>query len=206
MLRNGSYRDARRPSRTMRFDHSGSNPGGGSPGAQHPGAPLAMQPHEGHSGRRLVVVAAVVILLSWGILYLAFRGWRANYRERVAYGVSHVVSTIEPLRAITPPRVEPRAWADALDKTRAMLTTVVSSNVLDVDEMNKLKAELEESVAQTLARPESATDDLARIWNSMSDRAEFLFQDSRSPDHLRHPRPAILPSRPEKGKASATAG
>ncbi len=190
----------------MRFDHSGSNPGGSFPDAQNPGAQLAIGAHEGHSGRRFVAVAAVVVLFTWGSLYLAFRGWRASYRERVAYGVSHVVSVIEPLWKITPPGMEPRAWADALEETRAMLTTVVSSNVLDVDEMNRLKAELEESVAETLAHPESATDNLAGVWNKMSNRAEFLFQDSRSPDHLRHPRPKILPPRLENAKASAKAG
>jgi len=190
----------------MRFDHSGSNPGGSYPDPEHPRGQPAIGPHQGHSGRRFVVVAAVVVLLTWGGLYLAFRGWRANYRERVAYGVSHVVSAIEPLRKIAPPGVGARAWADALDKTHAMLTTVVSSNVLDLDEMNQLKAELEKSVAQTLEHPESATSDLARIWNNMADRAEFLFQDSRSPTQLRHARPAILSPRPKKGETSAQAG
>jgi hypothetical protein len=43
---------------------------------------------QGHSGRRFVVVAVIVVLLTWGGLYLAFQRWRENYRERVALGAS----------------------------------------------------------------------------------------------------------------------
>ena len=46
----------------------------------------------GHSGRLFVVVAVIVVLLTWGGLYVAFTRWRAHYRERVAYGASRVVS------------------------------------------------------------------------------------------------------------------
>ena len=76
---------------------------------------------QGHSGRRFVVVAVVVVLLTWGGLYLAFQRWRANYRERVAYGTSHVVSAIDPLKEVVPPGVDPAAWRDAVEKTHAML-------------------------------------------------------------------------------------
>ena len=154
----------------------------------------------GHSGRRFVIVAVFVVLLTWGGLYLAFRGWMAKYRERAAYGASHVVSVIDPLNEIVPPGVEPAAWRDALDKTRAMLTTVVGSNLLDIDKMDTLRTELDQSVKRALAHPESGRDELAAIWNAMADRAEFLFQDSRSPTHDRHVRPKILPPRPAKAK------
>ena len=72
--------------------------------------------------------------------------------------------------------------------------TVVGSNLLDIDEMDKLRTELDQSVKRVQAHPESGRDELAAIWNEMADRAEFLFQDSRSPTLDRHPRPKILPA------------
>ena len=95
------------------------------------------------------------------------------------------------------------AWRDAIDKTRAMLTTVVGSNLLDLDDMDQLRAELDQCVARAQAHPESARTELAAIWDHMADRAEFLFQDSRSPTQDRHVRPKILPERPEKGQGQA---
>ena len=99
---------------------------------------------------------------------------------------------------MTPPDVDPAAWRDAVDKTHAMLMTVVASNLLDQSDMDKLRFELDQSVERARAHPETATAELAAIWNEMSDRAEFLFQDSRNPTKSRHPRPALLPERPKK--------
>ena len=65
-----------------------------------------------------------------------------------------------------------------------MLTTVVASNLLDRDEMDKLARELDHFVARARAHPETARTELAAIWNEMADRAEFLFQDSRSPTRI----------------------
>jgi hypothetical protein len=168
-------------------------------------APATIDAEQGHSGRRFVVVAVVVVLLIWGGLYLAFHRWRANYRARVAYGTSNVVPAVVPLREVTPPGVGPNAWRDAVDKTHAMLATVVGSNLLDIGDMDKLRLELDDRVARAKSHPETATTELAAIWNEMTDRAEFLFQDSRNPTKDRHMRPKILPPRPstEKGQTAA---
>ena len=71
---------------------------------------------EGHSGRLFVLAAGVTILLVWGTLYLVFREWRAGYRQRALYGKTQVVATIEPLRALLPPEVDPEAWRVAVDR------------------------------------------------------------------------------------------
>ena len=84
-----------------------------------------------------------------------------------------------------------------------MLKTIVGSNLLNLHDMDKLRLELDQSVARAQTHPESATTELAAIWNEMADRAEFLFQDSRSPAHDRHVRPGILPPRPAKPTATA---
>ena len=55
-----------------------------------------------HSGRRFVIVAVIVVLVIWGVLYLVFREWRARYRERAAYGVSQVVPAIDPMAETRP--------------------------------------------------------------------------------------------------------
>ncbi len=195
---NGQPPGSEHPARQVRFDNLGSGSGGNDADSRESETGEIGQ---GHSGRKFVIVAGMVVLTIWGGLYLAFQSWRAKYRERAAYGVLHVVPAIDPLRMVVPPGTEPGAWRDAIDRTHAMLTTVVGSNLLDVDNMDQLRTLLDQAVMRAKAHPESGGDELAAIWNEMSDRAEFLFQDSRSPTLDRHPRPKILPPRPEKANA-----
>ncbi len=192
----GRHNGFRHPSRRHRFDDFG-----GAQGKREPGARKSDRTGPGHSGRRFVIVAGLVVLLTWGGLYLAFQRWRAGYRQRVAYGISHVVAAVDPLKEIVPPDVDAGAWRDAVEQTHAMLTTLVSSNLLDLSEMDKLRGELDGFVTRIQARPESAKNELAAIWNEMADRAEFLFQDSRAPARDRHIRPKILPPRPAKAES-----
>jgi hypothetical protein len=191
----------REPARKLRFDDLRLSSGGDNLKSGRPDQFAMTGTGQGHSGRRFVVVAGFVVLLTWGALYLAFQGWKAKYRQRADYGSARVVSVIDRLDEIVPAGVDPAAWRDAVEKTRAMLTTVVGSNLLDIDKMDELRAELNQSVDRALAHPEAGRDELALIWNEMADRAEFLFQDSRSPTHDRHVRPRLLPPRPEKAKA-----
>ena len=83
-------------------------------------------------------------------------------------------------------------WRDAVTQTRAMLLTVTGSNLLTMNEMKSLRAELDQIVAQ--ADPGTSLRELAYVWDLMGDRAEFLFSDSRSASGDRHRRPTILPS------------
>jgi hypothetical protein len=145
-----------------------------------------------------VTVAVLVMLVIWGVLYLVFREWRARYRERAAFGASQVVPAIDPMAEIVPPGVEPSSWRDAVKQTRALLLTVTASNLLDIDDLRALRAELFLAVARCRSHPDSGIAVLAGVWNSIADRAGFLLNDSRSPSGERHPRPRILPPRPEK--------
>jgi hypothetical protein len=194
----GRHNGFRDPSRRLRFDDFGPRRRGTDRGTRQSDGSILTEPGRGHSGRRFVVVAVVVVLLTWGGLYLAFQRWRASYRERAAYGVSHVVSAVDPLKQVVPRGVDATAWREAVDETRAMLLTVVASNLLDLDDMNRLRHELDQFVARARAHPETAPTELAAIWDEMADRAEFLFQDSRTPTRDRHVRPKILPARPAK--------
>jgi hypothetical protein len=198
---NGYHREDRDPNRRLRFDHwasivtqatAGTNP-------RRVTATAEILPR-GHSGRRFVLVAGVTVLLIWGALYLIFREWRANYRERAAYGLTQVVPAIDPLAEIAPPGLDPIAWRAAVRETHALLVTVISSNLLGVKEIRQLREELDQAVNRARAHPETAVGELAVIWNTLSDRAEFLLKDSRSASGERHPRPKILPARPEKAK------
>jgi hypothetical protein len=193
------------PSRSLRFDDIRPGPRGNDAETRHADAPIVTEAGHGHSGRRFVIVAVVVVLLTWGGLYLAFQRWRANYRARVAYGTSNVVPVIDPLKELTPPGVDSTVWRDAVDKTHEMLRAVVASNLLDRADMDKLRLELGQRVARVRSNPEAATGELAAIWNEMADRAEFLFQDSRAPTRDRHIRPGFLPPRPAKEKAQKSA-
>jgi hypothetical protein len=186
---------ARRDSiRRLRFDNLASIVVRNNPG---PGAtpPSAMNEH-GHSGRRFVLVAGFTLLVLCGVLYLIFRDWRSRYLQRADYGATQVAPAIDPLRAIVPADVDPAAWREAVDQTRAMLITVTSSNLLDVKDMSRLRTELDRHVARARDHPETALRELAEIWNQMAVRAEFLFRDTRSKGGERHPRPPILPPKP----------
>jgi hypothetical protein len=147
-----------------------------------------------HSGRRFVIMAALVVLVIWAALALAFRDWRARYRARASYGASQVVPAIQPMAEIVPPGVNPGAWRDAVSRTQALLQTVVASNLLDLDQMRELRGALDEAVARARAKPETALNELAGVWNAVDENAAFLFQDSRSPSGARHLRPNLLPS------------
>jgi hypothetical protein len=156
------------------------------------GAAPAETLERGHSGRRFVIAAGVLLLVFVGVLYLTFLDWRQRYRARARYGANAVVPAINPLEKVVPPGLDPAVWRAAVSQTRAMLLTVTGSNLLTIREMNSLRAELDQVVAH--ANPETALRDLAGVWDAMGDRAEFLFRDSRSGDGQRHERPGILPS------------
>ena len=79
-----------------------------------------------------------------------------------------------------------------------MLLTVTGSNLLDVKDMDALRGELTQHVRRASAKPATAVDELTAIWNEVADRGDFLLRDSRSRSGQRHPRPRILPPRPEK--------
>ncbi len=193
---NGQDQSHHDPSRRLRFDDLPSIVVRNSPGPSDSTGANPV-PH-GHSGRRFVVVAGMVCLVIWGTLYLVFREWRARYRERALYGATQVVPAIDPLRGVIPPGLDVAAWSDAIDQTRAMLITVTGSNLLDIPQMDALRAELAQHVRRACGHPQTAPGELAEIWNEVADRGDFLFRDSRSLSGERHPRPRILPPRPVK--------
>lgn len=150
---------------------------------------------EGHSGRRFLIVAGLVVAALWGALFLGFRQWRLHYRDRVEFGKSQVAPTVDALADVLPPAgdIAPEIWRDAVGQTHAMLDTVVSSNLLDLDQMKALRAEIEDRVKRAKADPATARAELAAVWDGIADRAEFLLTEKD-----RHPRPKILPPRKVK--------
>jgi hypothetical protein len=151
-----------------------------------------------YSGRLLVLGAGLVILTLWGSLYLAFRDWRARYRVRAAFGATQVAPVVDPLAQIVPQGMDAETWRSTVQQTHEMLVTVTSANLLDLEQMKSLRDELRQSVKRALTHPETARDELAAIWNTISDRAEFVLQEGSSGRRKGHPRPATLPPRPSK--------
>lgn len=149
-------------------------------------------PPEGHSGRRFLIVAGLVLLALWGGLFLAFRDWRARYRERAEFGKARVVKAINEYYYLNDKRsgILDLAWDDAIKRTRAMLETIVASNLLDMHQMRALQAEVEAGVSRAKEHPETSPAELAAVWDRMADRAEFLLTEKD-----RHPRPKVLPAR-----------
>jgi len=199
--RNGPDQTYRNSTRRLRVDDMAAIVVRNSPGPVEntPSAVLS----RGHSGRLFVLGAGVTLLLIWGTLFLVFRDWRSRYRERALHGATQVVPAIDRLRSIEPPGIDPVAWRAAVDQTHAMLITVTGSNLLDVKDMDKLRAELDQHVARATARPETAVRELADIWDEIAVRGEFLFNDSRSLSGIRHPRPKVLPPQPGKNPAKS---
>src|SRR3954468_20666769 len=117
-----------RPARKIRFD-------------DHPSGRDASRPPEapGYSGRRAVIGGVLTLAILTSCLALAFREWRAGYRERAAFGAGHVATAIEPLAGVVPPRVSPADWHEAVTDARAMLVTLTAANLLDLDQMQALR-------------------------------------------------------------------
>jgi hypothetical protein len=140
----------------------------------------------GHSGRVFVTIAVVVILVLWGSLFLAFRLWRSNYRERAEFGANVMATAIDPLVALVPPDVTPEVWREAVADTHAMLLAVSGSNLLDRNQMAALGAKISGRVAS--ARPETARETLAEVWDEMEYQAGPVVTEH-------HARPKVLPPR-----------
>jgi hypothetical protein len=150
----------------------------------------------GRSGRRVVIVGVLLVLVTWGGLYLAFRDWRARYRARALYGATQVATAIDPMAATVPAGVTPEAWRDAVSETHAMLVTVTASNLLDMAALRSLRGEVAARVAR--ARPETALSELAGLWDDLHARAGPLLD--------RHPRPALLLNPLPAGEGARRAG
>jgi hypothetical protein len=166
-----------RPTRRLRID-------------EFAGAATSAGPVEApmHSGRRVVVAGVLALLLVWALLWLAFREWRARYRERAAFGADRVAAAIDPLADVVPPNVGPDEWREAVAETHAALVTVTASNLLDVPSMRALGDSISARVARARARPQLARDELAVLWDELLDRAAPILAE-------RHPRPMVLPPR-----------
>jgi hypothetical protein len=108
---------------------------------------------------------------------------------------------IDEFTRISPPGVNEQTWLDAVHETHSMLVTVTGANLLDIRQMQSLRAELEQALGRAKVRPETAPDELAGVWNAVADRAEFLLQEGSSGRREGHPRPVILPPRPVKRRA-----
>ena len=149
----------------------------------------------GRSGRHVVIVGVLLVLVTWGGLYLAFRDWRARYRARALYGARHVATAIDPMAAAVPPGVPSHAWRDAVSETHAMLVTVTATNLLDMAALRSLRGEVAARVARS--RPETARSELAGLWDDTLDRAGPILD--------RHPRPKLLPP-PKPARSPLPAG
>jgi hypothetical protein len=157
----------------------------GHGGSRGPGAALT-------SGRVFVATSIVVILVLAGVLALAFRAWKSQYQARVAHGDAMVVKAIEPLAELTPPNLSASDWSKAVAQTRAMLETVVRSNLLDIPQLDAFGAGIAEKVAAARARPETAPAELGAIWDDVENGPGFVREVV---SRRKHVRPTCLPPR-----------
>lgn len=147
--------------------------------------PISSRPAEeaqSVSGRVLVTVGMVALLVVWGSLNVTFRQWKERYRARATFGATVVAGAIDPLAAVVPPDESPDAWCQAVTDTHAMVVALTAANVLDVSQMNDLGARIRDRVA--FAKPETSRTVLAGLWDELERQA--------GPIIGRHPRPRLL--------------
>lgn len=157
------------------------------------------------SGRRAVAVIVATVLTLWLGLDLTFRGWKARYRARAEFGATRVAPAVDPLAGLVPPGVGPDEWWSAVAVTHAMLLALTGSGVLDGPGLEALRREVTDRVAR--ARPETAREALAGLWDDLELRAGPVIAPDRAPPpagsrqaarHPRPPRPALLGPAPPR--------
>jgi len=151
------------------------------------------------SGRRVVLAMTAAVLLLWLGLDQAFRGWRARYQARAAFGAARVAPAIDPLARSNPPDVPPLEWRRAVADTHAMLLALTGSGLLDEPRMDELRRDIAARVDR--ARPETARATLAALWDDLERKAGPAIAPDRVPPpansrhaarHPRPPRPSLL--------------
>ena len=146
------------------------------------------------SGRRTVAAIVAVVLTLWLGLDLTFRSWKARYLARAEFGAHEVAPVIDPLAALLPPDVDPYEWRVAVTDTHAMLLALTGSGLLDESQMATLRREIAAEVAE--ARPETARQTLALLWDDLEKNAGPVIAPDRTPPPAgsrhaaRNPRPA----------------
>jgi hypothetical protein len=146
------------------------------------------------SGRKAVVALVLTILALWLVLDLSFRSWKARYNALAEFGASKVAPAIDPLARTLPPDVPPNDWRVAVADTHAMLLALTGAGVLDQPQMEQLRQDINQRVAQ--ARPETAVKTLAGLWDDLERQAgPVIAPDSTPPPPssrhaARNPRPA----------------
>lgn len=170
-------------------------------------APAGPGSEGGVSGRRFVIAGVVGILAVWGLVYLGFLAWRADYRARAEFGANRVAPLVDPLAEATPPDVDPAAWRTAVGDTHAMLVALAGSGLLDRPTLEVLRDEVATLVARST--PATARGDLAGLWDDLERKAGPTLSPDVTPAppgsrhaarHPRPPRPDLL-----KRKAAETA-
>ena len=145
------------------------------------------------SGRRAVVALVAAVLALWLGLDLSFRAWKARYDALAAFGAREVAPAVDPLAETLPPDVPPADWRGAVADTHAMLLALTGAGVLDRPQMDQLRREILTRVAE--ARPESARQTLAGLWDDLERRAGPVIAPDLAPPPpnsrhaARHPRP-----------------
>jgi len=148
------------------------------------------------SGRRAVVALVLAILALWLGLDLSFRSWKARYNALAEFGASKVAPAIDPLAQMVPPDVPPNDWRLAVDDTHAMLLALTGAGVLDQSQMEQLRQDISDRVAQ--ARPETARQALADLWDDLERKAGPVIAPDLTPPppNSRHAARNSRPARP----------
>ncbi|HWE40472.1 MAG TPA: hypothetical protein VG406_28245 [Isosphaeraceae bacterium] len=128
-------------------------------------------------GRRVVLGALLGVLVLWGALALAFRGWKARQLDRASYGARRVEAAIGPWERVEPPGIGPAAWREAVGASRALLVAVVGSGAMEKGGMDALADDVAGRVSAS--RPETAPTDLLRLWADLGRRAGPIVARSR---------------------------
>ncbi|MHB1560413.1 MAG: hypothetical protein ACYC61_23420 [Isosphaeraceae bacterium] len=111
-----------------------------------------------------------------------------------SYGDDRVAPALDPLDRLEPPGVDLASWRDAVRGTRGLLHRVTANRSVTTMRMKALRQALDRSVAHAIARPDSAVDELAGIWELL-ERNDPAPPMSSAGDETHPARPAILAPR-----------
>ena len=149
----------------------------------------------GVSGRRVVLAICVVVLALWGALTLAMSSWKAAYAAKAEYGRTQIAPLVDPLEKCVPQGIDVDEWGAAVKATHTMLHALTAANLLEMDALQSLRADL--VVRLRDPQPETVRVTLTELWDELEKKAGPVLNASQPPPATsRHAKRVERPERP----------
>ena len=128
------------------------------------------EPKSGTSGRRFIILFTIAVLIFWASLWLGFRAWKSGYDLKAQAG-RETARHIRKLVESRPTGVSVNVWEDTVDHAEAMLIAVTGSNLLNYQQIEALKIEIDQRVEAARRDPNQGPSILKELWDELAKRA-----------------------------------